>query len=161
MRNTKYHQANINARPQSGHSLIELGAISMFLSVLVIFSVDIGIMMMASSMNDRACRDAARAAAQADTYANALSLAQTALKSYTADGYFVTQPTISTTNFVYQDYAGSPPSNTSPYVSVTTSVQAKVPAPINFFNAKFGANGSYIFTQTYTFPIVRTTLYLP
>jgi hypothetical protein len=132
----------------------------MLLAVVAVLCANVGIMSLASSMNDSACRDAARAAAQASNRTTAISMAQAALKAHSTDGYFVSQPTIDTSDFVYEDYSGSPPDNTSPYVQVTTSSTVRVPAPILFFGAKFGKDGTMTFNRTYTFPIVRTTLYL-
>ncbi len=143
-----------------GSAIIELSIIASLLVVITLLCANVGIIALASTINDSACRDAARAAAQASSSSTALKLAQAAIKAHYADGYFVTQPTINTSAFVYQDYAGNPPPATSPYVQVTTSSNVRIPAPIVFFGAKFGSGGSLTFTRTYTFPIVKTQLYL-
>lgn len=145
-----------------GASLVEVAIIGTLLVAVALFSLDIGILVLGSSVNDKACRDAARAAAQASDSTNALKLAQASLKSHKTDGYFITQPAIDMTNFTYQDFAGNAPPDTSPFVEVTTSNTVRVPAPIFFFGAQFGGtNGTFTFRNTYNFPIVRTTLYLP
>lgn len=147
-------------RSARAHTLIELSMLSILFVIMAILSVDVGYVLMGSEMNDRACRDAARAAAQGDNYATALRLAQTAVIPHKGDGVFVTSPIVDTAQFTYQDYGGDPPPNTSPFVSVTTHANVKVPAPILFLGSGFGTNGSMQFTKTYVFPIVRTQLIL-
>lgn len=143
-----------------GHNIIELAMLSVLFVVFAIFALDIGFVIMGSQMNDAACRDAARAAAQGNSYANALNLARAALAGHRPDGYFVTQPTLDTGAFQYEDFSGSPPPDTSPYVTVTTSTTVRIPAPVFFIGASFGKDGTMRFSKTYTFPIVKTTLYL-
>jgi hypothetical protein len=135
--------------------------LSVLFVVLAILSLDVGYLIMGSELNDVACRDAARAAAEADNYATSLQLAQAAVVSHTADGYFVTQPQVNASLFQYQDFSGSPPANTSPYVSVTTSCNVRVPAPIFFLGSSFMASDTMQFSKTYVFPIVKEQLYLP
>lgn len=147
-------------RRSSAHSMIELAMLSVLFTVFAVFSVDIGFVIMGSQMNDAACRDAARAAAQGNDYATALSLAQAALAAHRPDGYFVTQPTIDTSGFEYEDFSGSPPPDTSPFVTVTTSTNVRIPAPIFLPGATFGPGGTMAFRKSLTFPIVKTTLYL-
>lgn len=152
----------IRCHSNRGSSIIELGTISSMLVVIAVFCANIGILALGSSINDRACRDAARSAAQASNYATALQMAEAALVAHQADGYFITSPQITASGFVYQDYGGNPPSNTSPYVQVTTTNQVRVPAPLFYMGgAVFGPNGTITCTRTYNFPIVKTTLYLP
>ena len=157
----KLHSIKMKARNRaSGHTLIELSMLSVLFVVLAVLSLDIGYLLMGSELNDRACRDAARAAAQGDNYATALQLAQTAVIPHNGDGVFVSTPTVDPSVFTYQDFGGDPPPNTSPFVTVTTRTRIKVPAPIFFLGAEFGANGSMSFNKTYTFPIVKTQLFL-
>jgi Flp pilus assembly protein TadG len=151
-------------RNQKGSSAIELASIAMCMAVMAVFCADLAVIMMGLTLNDRACRDAARSAAQASNYNSSLSAAQAALKAHKMDGYYVTQPALDPTKFVYQDYSGTPPLDTSPYVTVSTSVTVRLPAPVFFFTASFkgnGGNGTMTFQQTYTYPIVKTQLYLP
>ncbi len=135
--------------------------LSVLFVVLAVLSLDIGYVLMGSELNDTACRDAARAAAEADNYATSLQLAQAAVVAHAGDGTYVTSPVVDTTQFTYQDFAGSPPPNTSPYVSVTTHCNIRVPAPILFMGSSFMSSGTMQFTKTYVFPIVKTQLYLP
>ncbi|HEY9869270.1 MAG TPA: hypothetical protein V6D08_08900 [Candidatus Obscuribacterales bacterium] len=146
-------------RSKSGHTVIELGAIASCLTVLVLLCVNLAIVLTGASVNDRACRDAARAAAQASNSSDALRLARRAAASYKVDGYFLTQPEVSATEFVYEDFAGNPPPNTSPYVSVTTKSAVRMPTPVFFYGAQF-KGGTMDLERTYTFPIVKTSLNL-
>lgn len=144
----------------SGHSLIELSMLGVLFVVIAVLCLDVGYVMMGSQLNDRACRDAARAAAEADNYGSSLQMAQAAVIPHRGDGYWVTNPTVNTASFVYQDFSGSPPPNTSPFVTVTTNCNVRLPAPIFFLGASFGAGGTMSFTKSYTFPIVKTALFL-
>lgn len=144
-----------------GHTLIELSMLSVLFVIMGVLCLDTGYLIMGAEINDRACRDAARAASEADNYATALQLAQAAVIAHAGDGYYVTSPKVDPVAFTYQDFAGSPPSNTSPYVSVTTNCNIRVPAPILFMGAGFGNSGAMQFSKTYVFPIVKTQLYLP
>jgi Flp pilus assembly protein TadG len=136
--------------------------------VVTVLALDIGVMILASGTNERACRDAARAAAQATTSASALQAAQAACASHAQNGgYFASPPTVDSTTFLYQDFAatnGVPPQpNTSPFVRVTTQVTVTIPAPIVFMGlVKFGGPGQNTmnFRKTYVFPIVRAPLFL-
>lgn len=158
---SKFKQITRNPKRGSrAHSLVEVSLLSVLFVVIAILCLDVGYVMMASQLNDRACRDAARAAAEADNYLSSLQMAQAAVIPHKGDGYWVTNPKVATSKFVYQDFSGSPPTNVSPYVTVTTDCDVRIPAPIFFLGASFKANGIMSFTKTYTFPIVKTTLYL-
>jgi hypothetical protein len=144
-----------------GHILIELAMLSVLFVVMGVLCLDVGYLILGSELNDRACRDAARAAAAADNYTTSLQLAKAAVVPHAGDGFYVTSPQVDTAAFLYQDFSGSPPANTSPYVSVTTHCNIHVPAPIFFLGTSFLSSGSMQFTKTYVFPIVKTQLYLP
>jgi hypothetical protein len=143
-----------------GNTIIELAGVSSLLVVIALFCADIGIVSFGASLNDQACRDACRAAAQGSDVATATNMAKASLKAHLADGYFITTPAMKAGGLVYEDFSGSPPPDTSPYVEVTTSNTVRIPAPVLFFGAKFGKGGTMNFSKKYTFPIVRTTLYL-
>lgn len=141
--------------------MIELGCVMVALAVVSVLSADIGIIMLADSTNERACRDAARAAAQGSDATTALRYAQLAVATHAVNNTFVTNPTVDPTTFVYEDYAGNPPPNTSPYVQVVTSINVRVPAPVVFASAKFNpSNGLMTLRKQYNFPFVKTQLYL-
>ena len=148
-------------RRKRAQAIVELAMIGAVLLVIELFCLDVCILAIGSGLNERACRDAARMAAQSPNYAGSLTLAQTAVKAYQGDGYFVTTPTVDTTTFVYNDYSGNPPTNTSPYVQVTTACTVLIPAPIFVYGLNFGNGSTMTFTKTYTFPIVTTTYYAP
>ena len=149
-------------RSKRGHSnVIEMGCVMVALAVVSVLGADIGVVMLADSTNERACRDAARAAASASDPTTALKLAQLAVKAHATSSLFVSSPTVDSTEFIYEDYSGNPPPNTSPYVQVATAINVKVPAPVFFGNAKFNpGNGTLTMRKEYIFPIVKTQLYL-
>lgn len=144
----------------SGHVLIELSMLSVLFVVFAVLAVDVCYLIMGSEVNDRACRDAARAAAAADNYTTSLQMARAAVIPHQADGTYVSSPQVDSIAFVYEDFAGSPPENTSPYVSVTTRSTVRVPAPIIFLGSSIFSEGKMQFSKTYIFPIVKTQLYL-
>jgi hypothetical protein len=145
---------------KSGQSLAELGVVGGLFVMISMLSLNIGLAALGSSSNERACRDAARAAAQGNNTDQAIRLAQASLLAHSADGYFVTRSTLSSSDFVYEDFGGDPPPNTSPYVQVTTTNQVRIPAPFLFPTGQTGSNGLITFRNTYTFPIVKVQLYL-
>lgn len=147
-------------RQQTAHTVIELGILAALFVVLAIFSLDVGFVILGSQMNDSACRDAARAAAQGSDYSTSLKLAHAAAAAHQTDGYFVAPPKVDDSRFVYDDFSGNPPLNTSACVTVSTFTTVRIPAPVFFFNATFGTQGTLRFSRSYTFPIVKTKLYL-
>lgn len=147
-------------RHSAGHVSIELAMLSVLFTVFAIFSLDVAFIVLGSQMNDATCRDAARVAAQGSDYATSLALAKTAVAAHTPAASFIGQPTLNVSQFVYQDFSGRPPANTSPFVTAVTSTSVRIPAPVFFMGASFGANGTFLFSKSYTFPIVKTTLYL-
>jgi hypothetical protein len=135
---------------------------AMLFIVFVAFALDITVAMMGAINNDSACRDACRAAAQTSSSAAALTAARTQLGVHANDGNLISQPTLTAStspDFVYNDYAGSPPANTSPYVVVTTAVTVKLPVPIVFFGKTIMTNNSLRFTRRYQFPIIKEHFY--
>jgi hypothetical protein len=143
-------------RNRRANAIIEFGVIAPLFVVMTLFFLDILILTTGSGINERACRDAARMAGQATNYADSLIMAQTGVKAYQGDGFFVTSPVVNTASFVYNDFAGNPPVNTSPYVTVTTSNKVRIPAPIILYGLNAMNNGYMTFTKTYTFPIITT-----
>jgi len=151
---------SVISQRSAGHSLAELGVVGGLFMMITMLSLNIGLVALGSSSNERACRDAARAAAQGSNLDQSIRLAQACLRAHAADGYFVTRSTLSTADFVYEDFGGSPPPNTSPYGEVTTTNQVRIPAPFLFPTSQTGNNGIVTFRNTYTFPIVKVQLYL-
>jgi hypothetical protein len=135
---------------------------ALLMIVLSALAMDITVGMMGAINNDSACRDACRAAAQTSNQAAALVAAQIQLGVHANDGLMISQPTLtasSSPDFVYNDYAGSPPANTSPYVVVTTAVTVKLPVPLVFFGKNFATNNVLRFTRRYQFPIIKEHFY--
>jgi hypothetical protein len=125
---------------------------------------DMTLLIFAGTMNDAACRDAARAAGQNNNAASALAAAQAQLKVHATDGRFISQPQLTATaapDFDYNDYGGNPPANTSPYVTVTTSVNVKLPFLLDLLGISFygASKHTVLFTRRYTFPIVKTKFF--
>ncbi|HEY9778248.1 MAG TPA: hypothetical protein V6C81_31085 [Planktothrix sp.] len=149
------------SRSKRGIGCLELGLSSFLMVVCSALGLNMTLMVMGMSLNDSACRDAARAAAQQSTSALALKSAQAQLLVHATDGSFISQPSLSSTaspDFVYNDYSGNPPTNASPYVTVSTIVAIRLPFPMLFFSQRVATN-SLNFKRTYTFPIIKETFY--
>ncbi len=147
---------------KQGSAVIEIVITLSLMIVLAALGADLSLITYAMFLNDQACRDATRAAAQQSSSATALQAAQVQIKVHATDGFFVSQPQLvsqSSPNFVYNDYAGNVPANQSPYVTVTTSVNIKLPAPIFFWGNNFMPNGSMKFVRQYTYPIIKEKFY--
>jgi hypothetical protein len=142
-----------------GFSFAEVAATSFFVIVFAALGVDIAILTFAASINDSACRNAARAAAQGSDYTKATALANAALKTHKTDGFFISQPVI--TFFDYQTFGGSPPAGETPYVQVRTEVVVKLPVPILFFGVTFNDDQDMVFKQMYAYPIIKTKILMP
>ncbi len=140
-------------------SFAEVAATAFFVIVFCALGVDIALLIFGASVNDAACRNGARAAAQGSTSAKASALATAAVNATKTDGYFISQPTI--TLFNYNDFGGNPPPNDTPYVQVRTQVSVRLPAPIFFFGASFNGGNSMIFQQIYSYPIIKTKILMP
>lgn len=139
----------------AGHVLIEFVCFAFWLLLFMYICTDVCVLLLGASANDRACRDAARAAAHGSNSAEARTLAETSLKAHAGGGFFTSPPKLEGA-FDYHDYAGTPPAQQTPYVTVETRSTAKLPfAPIVWFNNGFTQSGSYTFSRTYVFPIVR------
>src|SRR5262249_20179974 len=120
---------------------IAIGAL--VLTVMLIFSLDVCLAMMLYGVNDRACRDAARAAARATKPEEAEDLAKAALKSFSGGGFLV-QPEFVSSKWV---------TGTQPRVSVTTRAVAKLPAPL-FLLGQAKSSDNVSVQRQYTFPIL-------
>ena len=143
-------------RSKRASVLLELSCSCFMMLVFTILTADIGVLIYGAEFNDRACRDAARAAAQGQDAGQSTQLIKAILKSHQGDGNYIKVPTLE--NLIYNDYGGNPPPQVSPFVTVTVSTIARAPfAPLVFFQGPvFLQNGSFAFSQTYTFPIVKT-----
>jgi Flp pilus assembly protein TadG len=148
---------SLKRRSSRGDLAIELSCGAFLFLVFSMLSFDLGLLVFCADFNDRACRDAARAAAQGSDLASATKLANVALKAHSPAIAFMSIPTIQGP-LNYVDFGGNPPNKqTSPYVQVTTATYSKIPTgPVEFLGAKFLPGGQASFVQTYTFPIIKT-----
>jgi hypothetical protein len=142
----------------SGFSFIEVAISSFLVMTLAVVAINISILVFACSVNDKACRDAVRAAAQQPTAAKAQNFAMASVKNHQTDGFFISP--VQLTSFNYNDFGGSPPpSGQCPMVQVTTSVDVTLPAPLLFFGATM--TNKMKFSQIYTSPIIKTKVVMP
>ena len=132
--------------------MIDLSIACMMLIGFSVLALDAGGAIMAFGMTDRACRDAARAAAQGSSPSEARQLANAIIRTYATSSGVLSSPRID--NVTYTDFGGHPPEGSSPFVTVTTSANARVLAPLSFFGADV-LSGSFPMRKTYTFPIVK------
>ncbi|MBU6454775.1 MAG: hypothetical protein KGS72_23610 [Cyanobacteria bacterium REEB67] len=146
-------------RRAAAFSLAEVAATSFLFVILGIFSANICLLIFGCSVNDKACRDVVRAAAQQSTAAKALQFAQASVNNHKTDGHFISPITLVGGTVNYNDYGGNPPAGQTPYVQATTRVTVNLPAPLFFFGAGF--TNQMNFSQTYTSPIIRTKYLLP
>jgi hypothetical protein len=147
----------VHNRGQKGHRYFDIPIACMMFLVFSFVSADMGYVLYGADFNDRACRDAARGAAQTTNLADAINKVNAVLKSHQGNSMLMTGPSLYGP-VVYQDFAGAPPPQTSPFVTVTTTTKINLPfAPISFMYGGpiFGQAGNMSFTQSYTFPIVK------
>ena len=141
----------------SGFSLAEVAISSSLIIFFTMLALDLGLLIFACSVNDKACRDVVRAAAQQSNSYNAYKFAQASVRNHKTDGMFISR--IQLTGLNYNDFGGNPPAGMCPYVQATTSVNVLVPLPICYFGTSFTNNIQ--FSQIYTSPIVKTKYILP
>ncbi|RTL44581.1 MAG: hypothetical protein EKK48_04845 [Candidatus Melainabacteria bacterium] len=144
-------------RNSSGFSFIEVAISSFLVMILAVIAINISILVFACAVNDKACRDAVRAAAQQPNAAKAQNFALASIKNHKTDGFFISQ--IQLTNFNYNDFNGAPPPGQCPLVQVTTSVDVTLPAPLIFFGTSL--TNKMKFSQIYTSPIIKTKVVMP
>src|SRR6516162_1312165 len=109
-----------------GYLSFEIPVVSMLFLVFAFLSADMGYVLYGADFNDRACRDAARSAAQASNLAAAIKKVNAVLQSHKGNAMVMSGPSL-LGPVVYQDYGGSPPAQTSPYVTVTTTTTINLP----------------------------------
>jgi len=155
----KAHHYTSKLRSARAFSLAEVAATSFLFVMLGVFAADICLLIFGCSVNDKACRDVVRAAAQQPTAAKALQFAVASVKNHKTDGLFISPITLVGGAVNYNDFAGNVPAGQTPYVQATTQVTVTLPCPIYFFGAGF--NNQMSFSQTYTSPIIGTRYILP
>lgn len=139
-------------RRNSGTTLIDLAFACMVLLAFTVLALDFGGAILAFGMTDRACRDAARAAAQGSSAVEARRMATAIIRSYARESGILSSPQVDSVS--YNDFGGHPPDGVSPFVTVTTSARATVLAPLSFMGRDL-ISGSFPMRKTYTFPIVK------
>ncbi len=142
-----------------GTAFAELAVVGLIMTLVVAFVLDIAIALMAFSVVDRACRDAARAAAQGATRDEAQQLATAIANDHLSASPLVTAPIV--TNVVYQDFGGNPSPSECPFVEVTTSATASVPAPLFMLGTNGGGDRPLTLAKKYRFPIVKLKMPSP
>ncbi len=140
-------------RRAKGFSFPEVAISSFLVIFFTVLSADLSLLIFACSVNDKACRDVVRAAANQPNANQALQFAIAETKMHKTDGFFISP--IQLVNGVnYQDFGGNPPAGQCPYVQATTSVNVNLPMPLYFFGASF--TNQVQFSQCYTSPIIKT-----
>lgn len=135
-----------SSRGARGTVFAEVVVSAFILIMLALFCVDVGMGIVAYSLNDRACRDAARMACKGKTASQATDLANAVLKTYESAA-LVSQPQVESI-----DYQPTPGQNQIPFVTVTTTAEFRIPAPILLIGQKSG--DKFVLRKRYTFPIV-------
>jgi hypothetical protein len=147
----------VKKRSASGTVIAEFVPATIMLVLVALIAANLGLALFGAWVNDSACRDAVRAAAQQSTSATALAAAKVAVQSYHSGSWF-NGPTVAEDKnaFDYQtfpDKAGKPQRALGPYVTVTTTMQVILPAKIVYHNAKM--TDHIDLRQAYTFPIMN------
>lgn len=153
--NTTNRKRN-TARRAGGSAALELCCGALVTLVAVAFSLNVCFAMISYNTNDRACRDAARAAAQGANLTEAQLLAQRVAATYNNTNAKLSPVTV--TQVVYTDFNGDPPAGVSPTVTVTTQAVASLPFPLDLFGQKLMSTVIPV-AKKYTFPIVRLTFH--
>jgi hypothetical protein len=147
----------MKTRTASGTVIAEFVPATIMLVLVAMIAANLGLALFGAWVNDSACRDAVRAAAQQGTSATALAAAKVAVQSYHSGSWF-NGPTIVEDKdaFQYQtfpDKNGKPQRAQGPYVTITTTLQVKLPAKIAYHDAKM--TDHIDLRQAYTFPIMN------
>jgi hypothetical protein len=142
------------SRAGRGVLVVELATSAFMLLIFSALAAHLSLMVYGAFINDRACRDAARAAAQGSSALEAQRMALTILTTHHAVGSYVEPPTIKG-NVQYQDYNGTPTAGHSPFVHVVTETKVHSPFKLLTMCGETFQDGTILFTQSYTFPIVR------
>lgn len=153
-------------RDEKGSSFIEVGIASVAMAVIVFLAMDAYVWMQAFMLNDIACRDACRAAAQSQGTTNTVASYKTAaqnaaireLSLHSVTRPYIDNPTFVPSGFVWQDFGASnggnmPPSPQTPFVRVQSSMNVNLPVPLNAFGGLQAK--PLVFQRSYSMPIVN------
>lgn len=152
-------------RDEKGSSFIEVGIASVAMGVIVFLAMDAYVWMQAFMLNDIACRDACRAAAQASSPTNTVAAYKTAaqnaaireLQLHSVSRPYIGNPTFVAGGFVWQDFGASngnamPAIPQTPFVRVQSSMNVNLPIPLNAFGGLQAK--PLVFQRSYSMPIV-------
>ncbi|MBA3993687.1 MAG: hypothetical protein C0469_09185 [Cyanobacteria bacterium DS2.3.42] len=166
MRLNKHVRNSDKTRDENGSSFIEVGIASVAMAVIVFVGIDGYVWMQAFMLNDMACRDACRAAAQATSPTSTAAAYKTAaqnaatreLQLHSVSRPYIGNPTFVPGGFVWQDYGASnggplPPIPQTPFVRVQSRMNVNLPMPI-FMGQSMGS-GALVFQRSYSMPIVN------
>jgi hypothetical protein len=152
-----------DCRTQTASTLVELVCAMIVIVPLALLAINFGFLCLGSFVNNSACREAARLAAQQTSLIPALGVAKTAVKSFAIAGGTISSPQVAGVLYNFQtDSDGNPiqltalePSNmtAAPNVQVVTQLIVETPAPMlitgNGLAKKVELRGSQ------TFPILN------
>lgn len=136
---------------------MELASIAWIMPIAAMISLNAALAGFAAWVNDAACRDVARAAAQQPTKERALVAAGRALKAFVTRNNYTTSPELllddSNFNFeIFADKDGKPQLEKAPYVKVTTKMDVRLAVPVLY--ASDGFTNKLEFKQSYSYPIL-------
>ncbi|HIA55271.1 MAG TPA: hypothetical protein EYN91_24850 [Candidatus Melainabacteria bacterium] len=153
-------------RNEAGSSFIEVGIASVAMAVIVFLAMDAYVWMQAFMLNDIACRDACRAAAQAQGTTNTVASYKTAAQNaaireltlHSVTRPYIGNPTFVAGGFVWQDFGASnggalPAPPQTPFVRVQSSMNVNLPIPLNAFGGLQAK--PLVFQRSYSMPIVN------
>lgn len=153
-------------RDERGSSFIEVGIASVAMAVIVFLAMDAYVWMQAFMLNDIACRDACRAAAQAQGTTNTVLSYKTAAQNaavreltlHSVSRPYIGNPTFVPGGFVWQDFGASnggafPAVPQTPFVRVQTSMNVNLPIPIMMPGQM--QSKPLVFQRSYAMPIVN------
>ena len=165
MRQSK-HGYNDRNNNETGSSFVEVAIASVALGVIVFIGLDAYVWTQAFMINDMACRDACRAAAQATSPTNsaaaytlaAKNAAQRELNLHIVSGPWIKNPQL--VSITWNDLGASnggpmPPAPQTPNVIIRTSLDVNLPVPITFMQQTVLNSGTLTFHRSYTMPIVN------
>ena len=145
MKRTRKANLSWPLRNATGMSSVELVCALVVLVPVALFAVNIGFLALATFINDAACREAARAAAQQRNADAAYGAAVAAVQSFKIAGGLAGSPQVVQLQFEYfpnpdqpdvplkmRDLKQTPTDNLAmaPFVAVTTRLDVGVPAPM-------------------------------
>lgn len=153
-------------RSREGSSFIEVGIASISMAVIVFLCIDAYVWCQAFMLNDIACRDACRAAAQAQGTTNTVAAYKAAaqqaavreLQLHSVSRPYIGNPTFVAGGFVWQDFGASnggnmPPIPQTPFVRIQSSMNVNLPVPILMPGATVAQ--PLVFQRSYAMPIIN------